>query len=108
MPCYDWLCHDLVIDVPASSGCTDWEMGKGQGVCRLVCDLLSDWSNISTMESVSVEREGCGLIADGYTRNNSTTRGSAVTVRRSVERFWLLVVLIEGGDLCRPDIGQPT
>jgi len=25
MPCYDWLCLDLIMDVPVLSGCTDWE-----------------------------------------------------------------------------------
>jgi hypothetical protein len=25
MPCYDWLCLDPVMDVPVSSGYTDWE-----------------------------------------------------------------------------------
>lgn len=52
------------MDVPASSGCTDWEGKKGWTVLVFVIGL------IPPLGRVLVLGEGCGFIADGQARDD--------------------------------------
>jgi hypothetical protein len=62
MPRYDWLGLDLVMDVPAWSGCTDWEGQNGLDVFR---DRVGFYGPKTLTRECLAWSEGCGLIADG-------------------------------------------
>jgi hypothetical protein len=89
---------DRVIDAPVHQDILTWERWP---------DPVSDFGHSRSFQSSSLhllgelaKREGCGLLADGQTRQSNNHSGIRRDCCVPFRRCRLLVVLIKGHDLC--------